>query len=95
LVEIGLIILPTDTVKVVLEANIEVSILETKITVFDEAVQLISLLIAPPKVELAEAEQAPLLMDKSEGNVILIAAPVASGFLTVTVKLYVVVADTK
>lgn len=92
--EMGFKILLTETDKDVLLGKNAVNILVTQITVVEVAVQVALLLTEPPKVELIVAVQVPVLIETSEGRVILMAAPTDSGFLTVTVKVYVVVADT-
>jgi hypothetical protein len=94
LMEIGLRILLTETDSDVFPGKKAFSTLVTNITVVEEAVQDALLFTEPPKVELTVAVHVPVVIDTSEGNVILIPAPTDKGFLTTTVKVYVVVADT-
>lgn len=94
LMEIGLRILLTETERDVFPGKNAFKMLVTNMTVVEEAVQDTLLLTDPPKVELTDAVHEPVAIDTSEGNVILIPAPIDKGFLTTTVKLYVVVAET-
>ncbi len=76
-----------DTESEVFPGKNALRILLTKITVVEVALQDTLLLTDPPKVELTVAVHVPVAIETSEGIVILIAAPIDSGFLTVTVNV--------
>lgn len=86
-IEIGLRILLTETESDVFPGKKAFKMLVTNMTVVDEAVQDTLLLTEPPKVELTAAAHEPVAIDTSEGNVILIPAPIDKGFFTKTVKV--------
>ena len=83
----------TVTVKIVPADTPVETILVIKITVLRVTLQI------TPELTLADlvtvAVQAPLAIERSDGNVIFTAEPDNNGFIIVNVKVYVVVAETR
>jgi hypothetical protein len=90
----GFWMLPTVTVRAVLLGKFVENMLVMKTMVLFVTTQLLLLVRADPKREDAVAVHAPLFIESSLGSVILTPPPAAKGFLTVKVKLYVVIAET-
>ena len=90
----GFWMLGTITVRGVLLGNAVENMLLMKMMVLFVTAQLLLFVRAPPKEEVAVAVHAPLLIERSLGSVIRTPPPAAKGFLTVKVKLYVVIAET-
>jgi hypothetical protein len=83
--EIGLTILATVIVKIVPAETPVETILVIKITVFELALHTTPELTRPDLVTVAV--HAPLVIERSEGSVILTAEPDSNGFVIVNVKV--------
>ena len=86
-------ILETVTVKIVPEETEVEIIFVINMTVFKLAVHTIPALKVPDLETVAV--QAPLVIERSEGSVILTAEPDTNGFVIVNVNVYVVDAETR